>query len=118
MVIVVRDERFSERGAFSGTGQVIARHDRGGQDGGTRVLSAELGAALSGRPVRELFSPNNVRLQYYDWSCTDNCNLPDPPQPKLFNCVASDTETVRLDPANYYTSRTYNPAPRAATCKL
>lgn len=118
VVMVVRDERLSERGGFSGIGEVIARHDRAGQDAANRVLSGELGAALSGRPVREFFSPNNVRLQYYDWACTDNCNLPDPPQPKLFSWVASDTETVRLDPANYYTSRTYNPAPQGSNMQV
>jgi hypothetical protein len=59
--------------------------------------------------MREFISPNDVHIRYFDWSCTDNCNLPDPPRPKLFNWVPTDSETVRLDPDNYYTARTFNP---------
>ena len=111
MVIVVRDERVSYGGGFAGIGEVIARHDRNGRDAG-------LEAALAGHRLREFFSPNTVHIQYYDWSCTENCNLPDPPQPKLFNWVPADRETVRLDPANYYTSRTYNPGPYGANIQV
>lgn len=111
MVIVVRDERNSDRGPFAGIGEVIARHDHNGPD-------AAFEAALAGRRMRQFFSPNSVHIQYYDWSCTDNCNLPDPPQPKLFNWVPSDNETVRLDPANYYTSRTYNPGAYGADMQV
>jgi hypothetical protein len=110
VVIVVRDERASEQRAFLGIGEVITRHDHGGQDAG-RAISAGIGAVLTGHAVREFISPNNVHIQYYLWSCTDNCNLPDPPRPKLFNWVPVDSETVRLDPANYYTARTYHPGP-------
>jgi hypothetical protein len=111
VVIVVRDERASERGLFAGMGDVIARHDRPGQD-------ADRAAGLAGHRWREFLSPNNVHLQYYDWSCTDNCNLPDPPQPKLFDWVRADNETIRLDPSNYYTSRTYNPGPQGANMQV
>jgi hypothetical protein len=110
MVIVVRDERISERGAFVGIGEIIARHDRGGHD--DQSLSAGINAALERHSRHEFMSPNNVHLQYYDWACTDNCNLPDPPQPKLFDWVPAESETIRLDPANYYTSRTYQPGPQ------
>jgi hypothetical protein len=111
MVIVVVDERASERGAFAGIGEVVTRHDRDGRDA-DQAISAGIQAVLTGHPVREFISPNNVRIRYYDWSCTDNCNLPDPPRPKRFNWVPVDSETVRLDPANYYTARTYNPGPQ------
>jgi hypothetical protein len=131
MVIVVRDERVSEQGAFSGIGEVITRHDRGAHDrekqddrdghdrdghdrdeqDANRAISVGIGALLAGRPVREFMAPNNVHIQYYDWSCTDHCNLADPPRPKLFDWVAVDSESVRLDPANFYTSHTYNPGP-------
>lgn len=117
MVIVVRDERNSDRGPFAGIGEVITHHDRGGRDA-DRAVSTGLDAAFGGHRMREFFSPNSVHIQYYDWSCTDNCNLPDPPQPKLFNWVPSDNETVRLDPANYYTSRTYNPGPYGANMQV
>ena len=108
VVIVIRDERTSQQEAFLGIGEVITRHDRSGQDP-SRAIAVGIGAVLTGHPVREFISPNNVHIQYYDWSCIDNCNLPDPPRPKLFNWVPVDRETVRLDPANYYTARTYNP---------
>ena len=49
---------------------------------------------------------------------TDNCNLPDPPQPKVFNWVASNSETLRLDPANTYTSQTYNPGPQGGNMQV
>jgi hypothetical protein len=77
VVIVVRDERASEQGVFFGIGEVIARHDRSGQNP-DRAVSAGLETPLTARRVRELVTPNIVHLQYYDWSCTDHCNLPDP----------------------------------------
>jgi hypothetical protein len=117
VVVVVRDERASERGAFSGIGEVIARRDHGGKDDG-RAVSEGIDAALNRRPRREFLSPNNVHLQYYAWSCTENCNLPDPPMPKLFDWVPSDSETVRLDPANYYTSRTYQNSPQGSNMQV
>jgi hypothetical protein len=110
VAVVVRDERRSDRGAFFG--EVIARHhldqdsDRAMED------------IATSRRLRQLVSPNDVRLQYYDWSCTDNCNLPDPPLPKLFNWVAADTQTLSLDPANYYASRTFNPGPQGANMQV
>jgi hypothetical protein len=100
-----------------GIGEVISRHDRTGQDAG-RAFAGEFGAALAGHRMREFLSPNNVHLQYYDWACTDNCNLPDPPEPKLFGWVRADSETVRLDPANYYTSHTYQPGPQGGNMQV
>ena len=120
MVAVIRDERPS-RESFFGFGQVIDRHDRHDHDGDgdrNRDASAAVGAALSGRSVRDFVAPNNVRVQYYDWTCTDNCNLPDPPAPKLFNWVRADQDSVRLDPANYFTSRTYTPGPQGANMQV
>lgn len=111
MVVVVRDERDWESGSFFG--QVISRHDRPGQ-----YADRAIAAAVAERRRRDFISPNNVRLQYYDWSCTDNCNLPDPPQPKLFDWVAANTETVRLDPAKYYTSQTYTPGPQGGNMQV
>jgi hypothetical protein len=115
MVIVVRDERVAERGSFFGIGEVISRHDRAGRDA---ELAGELGSAMAGHRMREFLAPNNVRLRYYDWACTDNCSLPDPPQPKLFDWVRADSETVRLDPANYYTSHTYRPGSQGGNMQV
>lgn len=118
VVVVVRDERSSDRGAFFG--EVIARHDRPGHDDDRDRHDDERAIAqvLASRRLREFISPNDVRLQYYDWSCTENCNLPDPPQPKLFNWVASNSETVRLDPAKVYTSQTYTPGPQGGNMQI
>ena len=117
VVIMVRDERPSERESFFGIGEVIAHHDRSERDG-DRAVGAGVEAALSGRSWREFVAPNNVHLQYFDWACTDNCNLPDLPQPKLFNWVAVERETVRLDPSNYYTSHTYQPGPQGGNMQV
>src|SRR5260370_40722780 len=46
-------------------------------------------------------------MEYYDWACTENCNLPDPPRPKLFDWVPGNSETVRLEPAAYYHGTTW-----------
>lgn len=122
MVAVVRDERPS-RESFFGFGRVIDRHDRRDRDNDRdydrdRDASAAVGAALGGRPVREFVAPNNVHVQYYDYSCTENCNLPDPPAPKQFGWVRAESETVRLDPANYYTSQTYHPGPEGGNMQV
>ena len=117
VVIVVRDERASEQGSYLGIGEVIAHHDHAGQEN-DRAVAGQLEAAVVGHRLREFLSPNNVHLQYYDWACTENCNLPDPPQPKLFNWVRADSETVRLDPSNYYTSRTYRPGPQGGNVQV
>ena len=102
-VLVIRDER----GAFAGMGEVIGGHDRDGRDR-NRQISAGIGAVLSGRPPRQFFAPNNVQIRYYDWACVENCNLPDPPHDRIFNWVPANEETLRLDPADYYTGRTYD----------
>ena len=118
VVIVVSDERVSERGAFSGMGEVITHHDRGGQDNDRDRAFGQFGAAAARGRMREFLAPNNVHLQYYDWACTDNCNLPDPPQPKLFNWVRADNESVRLDPAKYYVSHSYSPGPQGGNMQV
>jgi hypothetical protein len=115
VVIVVSDERSSQQGSFFGIGEVISRHDHGQE---ADRAAGEFGAAMAGHRMHEFLAPNNVRLQYYDWACTDNCSLPDPPLPKLFNWVRADSETVRLDPSNYYTSHTYRPGPQGENMQV
>jgi len=54
MTLVLRDERNSERTAVTGFGETSTDH-------GT---------------VREFLSPNDIHIQYYRWSCVQNCNPP------------------------------------------
>ena len=133
MVLLVRDER-GQRGAFLGSGEVTRGRDYDRQHASDRPADnagngdsdrdrrdadrdrdernsdrviAGAQAALGSHDRRQFFYPNDVHLQYYDWSCTDNCNLPDPPRPKLFDWVPGDNQTVRLDPAGYYQGATW-----------
>ena len=109
--LVIRDERAE----FAGLGEVISGRDRDGRD---REISAGIEAALTGRSPRQFFAPNNVRVQYYDWTCTENCNLPDPPHERVFNWVPTQDMTLRLDPADFYTGSTYNPGPQGADMRV
>jgi hypothetical protein len=111
MVVVVRDERDWQRGSFFG--EVISHHDRPGQ-----YADRAVAAAAADQRRRDFISANSVHLQYYDWACTNNCNLPDPPQPKLFNWVASNNESVRLDPTNYYASHTFSPGSQGGNMQV
>jgi hypothetical protein len=120
-ILLIRDER-TERGAFAGIGEVIAGrdhdnrgagHDRDGRDAerrpdADRAISTGIEAALSARSARQWFAPNNVHVQYYDWSCAENCNLPDPPHERIFNWVPVDDATLRLDPGDYAAPRSYD----------
>jgi hypothetical protein len=122
MVLLVRDER-NERGMFVGIGEVTRGRDydkhhdqpansaRSGdadrdERNADRVI-AGVETVLGGPTRRQFFYPNDVHIQYYDWSCTENCNLPDPPRPKTFDWVPGTNETVRLDPAGYYQGATW-----------
>ncbi len=131
MVLLVRDER-NERGIFAGIGEVTRGRDHdkqqaplqpaNGERAGNadanrdrdrdrrddnRAIYAGVDAVLGGRARRQFFYPNDVHILYYDWACTENCNLPDPPRPKLFDWVPGNSETVRLEPAAYYHGTTW-----------
>ena len=129
-VLLVRDER-NERGAFAGIGEVISNRDRDKRDGdqnhgggdqdrkpdGDRdrdtqdadhAISAGIDAALRGRSQRQFSAPNNIRLQYYDWACVENCSLPDPPHDRVFDWVAIGNSTLRLDPGDYSAPQNYD----------
>lgn len=126
-ILLVRDER-SERGAFAGKGEAIGNHDRDQRDRDRRDderwghnqdrrpdydsdrradTSSGNDAVWNGRSPREFFAPNNVRIQYYDWACVENCNLPDPPHERVFDWVPIDNLTLRLDPNDYAAPREY-----------
>jgi hypothetical protein len=66
-----------------------------------RAIGAGVDAVL-GRARQRFSYPNDVRIEYYDWTCTTNCNLPDPPRPKLFDWVPGDTVVNRLDPGEFF----------------
>jgi hypothetical protein len=109
--LVVRDERRD----FAGMGEVISGHDRDGRD---RQISAGIGALFADDSPRQFFAPNNVRIQYFDWSCVENCNLPDPPHDIVFNWVPAQDMTLRLDPADFYTGNTYTPGPQGGNMRV
>jgi hypothetical protein len=135
-LLLVRDER-GEHGAYGGRGEITggrdydrqrapaqpsqaqpARTDRPTSAGANRdrrelgqVITGAADAWLGGRR-RQFFYPNDVHIQYYDWACTDNCNLPDPPRPKLFDWVPADTLVNRLDPGEYFRGHTIDFASR------
>jgi len=53
MIITFRDERRAEKPVVSAIGAIL------------------------GPGVRQFISPNDLRIQYYSWSCVDNCILPE-----------------------------------------
>jgi hypothetical protein len=53
MIITFRDERRPEKPVVSAIGAIL------------------------GPGVRQFISPNDLRIQYYSWSCVDNCILPE-----------------------------------------
>jgi hypothetical protein len=127
MVLLVRDER-SDRGAYAGRGEITRGRDydrqqasqpataerpqspdadRDRHDAG-RALAAAVDAWTGSRARREFASPNEVHIEYYDWACTDNCNLPDPPRPKLFDWVPKSSQADRLDPGEFFEGETWD----------
>jgi hypothetical protein len=123
MRLLVRDER-GQRG-FAGIGQVTRGRDQDRQQAPPQSANAGRpedyeadrererrrpdrppgagGDAIVGGLARRIFSyPNDVHISYYDWACTANCNLPDPPRPKLFDWVPGDTVVDRLDPGEFF----------------
>jgi len=130
MLLLVRDER-GERGRYAGRGEVTrgSDHDRQqqGPDADTRrsqdsdsdrdrgrsaldrAITAGVQAAMGNRAGRSFSYPNDVHIQYYNWACTGNCNLPDAPRPKLFDWVPdSESEHDRLDPGEFFHGYTWS----------
>jgi hypothetical protein len=110
-ILLARDER----GEFAEPGEVTSSRDR---DRREREISAGIEAAITGRSPRQFYAPNNVHIQYYEWTCTENCNLPDPPHERVFDWVPAQEMTLRLDPADFYTGSTYNPGPQGANMRV
>jgi len=127
-VLIVRDER-GDRGRYAGRGEVTRGRDYDRQRQGPgadrpqdsdadrdrgrsaldRAITAGVQAALGDRGGRQLSYANEIHIQYYDWACTDNCNLPDPPRPKLFDWVPdAESEHDRLDPGEFFHGYTWS----------
>jgi hypothetical protein len=53
MVLLIRDERTTDRAVLTGIGVVL------------------------GRTARQFISPNDVRVTYYSWTCVQNCIQPE-----------------------------------------
>jgi hypothetical protein len=128
MLLLVRDER-GERETYAGRGEVTrgrdydkqaarpagsdrpqgsdADRDHDGRDAGRAIASA-VDAWTKGQSRRQFSYPNDIHIQYYDWACTDNCNLPDPPRPKLFDWVPKPSQADRLDPGEFFEGETWN----------
>ena len=56
MVLIIHDERNTDRAIFAGLGTVLTGH---------------------GGVVRQFVSPNDVHIQYYRWACVENCYPPE-----------------------------------------
>jgi hypothetical protein len=75
MVLVIRDERNSaDRAVLAGVGAV-----RTGDAAVDRMVKIGLGTVLtgSGSVTRRFVSPNDLRIQYYSWTCIENCIQPE-----------------------------------------
>jgi len=85
MVLTIRDERKPERPVVSTIGVIL------------------------GPGVSHLISPNNLHIQYYSWTCVDNCILPEfhwrrilnekyivTPVPKVYSLMTPDHDGQEL----------------------
>jgi hypothetical protein len=111
MKLLVRDER-GERG-FAGLGQLTRGRDHERQPGQLQsandVRRSDSDRDRGRRDFdrdddrdRRFSYPNDVHIRYYDWACTANCTLPDPPRPKLFDWVPTEAFVHRLDPGEFF----------------
>ena len=69
MVLIIHDERTPDRAVVAGIEAVL------------------------GRNARQFISPNDLTIQYYSWSCVDNCN---PPQYQWFRLVKEKYELTSI----------------------
>ena len=80
MVLVVRDERPNEgravRAAVVEMGEVLTRQNPTAR-AADHAVTAGVGAVLSAHPARKFVAPNDVHIQYYSWSCVENCYQPE-----------------------------------------
>jgi len=75
MTLVIRDERNSPDAAvFAGLGAVLNGADKVDRAIGTGVATVLTGA---GSVTRKFSSPNDVHIQYFSWTCVENCIQPE-----------------------------------------
>lgn len=76
MVLVIRDERFSADPAINAGVRAAARTGDYRLD---RAMSIGLGTVLtgSGSVTHRFVSPNDINVQYYSWTCMENCYQPE-----------------------------------------
>jgi len=75
MTLVVRDERNSPDAAvFAGLGAVLNGENKVDRAIGTGVATVLTGP---GSASRRFSAPNNVHIQYFSWTCVENCIQPE-----------------------------------------
>ena len=75
MVLVVHDERASTRAAILELGEVLTHEVPEARVAEHAV--AGIGAIFSSHSAHKFVSPNDVHIQYYSWSCVENCYQPE-----------------------------------------
>lgn len=75
VVLIIHDERNSvDRAVFAGLGAALDPHDKV-----DRAIDVGLATILTGQgsATRHFVSPNDVQVQYYRWTCVENCHPPE-----------------------------------------
>lgn len=75
MVLVVHDERASTRAAILELGEVLTAVNPEARLAEHAV--AGISTVLSSHSSHKFVSPNDVHIQYYSWSCIENCIQPE-----------------------------------------
>ena len=80
MVIVIHDERPNEGRAVGAAvvemGEVLSRANPIAH-AADHAMTAGVSAVLSAHPPTKFVAPNDVHIQYYSWSCIENCIQPE-----------------------------------------
>jgi hypothetical protein len=75
MTLVIRDERNNPDAAvFTGLGAVLDGNDKTDRAIGTAVATVLTG---QGSAIHKFYAPNDMHIQYYRWSCVENCIQPE-----------------------------------------
>jgi len=75
MTLIIRDERNSpDQAVFAGLGAVLNPNNRAERAVGEGIAAVFTG---QGSATRRFKAPNDVRIQYFRWVCTENCIQPE-----------------------------------------
>jgi hypothetical protein len=75
MTLVIQDERYSpDATVIAGLGAVLDPHDKVERAIGIGVATVLTG---TGSPAHKFAAPNDVHVQYYRWTCVENCIQPE-----------------------------------------